>query len=142
MLGYWQNEAATAEVRRGDWLRTGDLGRMDSAGYLYLAGRRSDMIKTGAHRVNPLDVEEVIAEMPGVAEVAVVPAPDELLGQTIRAVVVLQPGAPQDEMHVKAWCRERLAAYKVPKFVEFSAGLPRTVSGKIRRQELVSGSKT
>lgn len=140
MLGYWRNEAATAAVRDGDWLRTGDVGHLDADGYLYLAGRRSDMIKTGAHRVNPRDIEEVISELPGVAEVAVVPAPDGLLGEVIRAVVVLQAGAALDEMRVKAWCRERLAAYKVPKQVEFSDGLPRTASGKIRRQALVSGS--
>lgn len=141
MLGYWRNEAATAEVRRGDWLRTGDLGHLDADGFLYLVGRRSDMIKTGAHRVNPADVEEVIAAMPGVSEVAVVPVADELLGETIRAVVVPEAGVSLDAMHVKAWCRDRLAAYKVPKHVEFRSDLPRTASGKIRRQSLVAGGR-
>jgi len=140
MLGYWRNDAATAEVKQGDWLQTGDLGHIDRDGFLFLVGRRSDTIKAGAHRVHPQDVEDAIAELPAVREVAVVGVDDELLGQVIKAVVVLNEGAELSPMQVQAHCRERLANYKVPKFVEFVTSLPRTSSGKIRRVELVQGT--
>lgn len=136
MLGYWRNEAATAEVLRDGWLKTGDMGRMDEDGYLYIVGRRSDMIKTGAHRVHPQDIEDVIAELVEVQEVAVVGEDDEMLGQTIKAFVVPAAGAQISPMRVQAYCRERLAAYKVPKTVVIVSSLPRTSSGKIRRAEL------
>lgn len=137
MLGYWRNDAATAEVKQGAWLRTGDVGRLDDEGFLYLVGRRSDMIKAGAHRVHPQDIEDAIGELPAVREVAVVGVDDELLGQVIKAFVVLNEGATLTAMQVQAHCRACLANYKVPKLVEFLASLPRTASGKIRRVELV-----
>ncbi len=133
MSGYWNDPDASAAVLQGGWLRTGDLGRLDGDGFLFLAGRRSDMIKTGAHRVHPLDVEEAIAELAEVAEVAVVGIDDATLGQAIKAVIVPAPGTAPDADRVKAHCRARLAAYKIPKQVEFVAALPKTASGKIRR---------
>lgn len=140
MLGYWRNPEASREVLREGWLKTGDMGYLDAEGYLFLSGRRSDMIKTGAHRVHPKDVEEAIAELEQVAEVAVVGIDDELLGQTIRAFVVAQ--GPLTEDQVRAHCRARLASYKIPKQVVFVAALPRTASGKIRRAELAGSSLT
>jgi len=98
------------------------------------------MIKAGAHRVHPQDVEDAIAELAAVREVAVVGVDDELLGQVIKAFVVLNDGATLTPMQVQAHCRGCLANYKVPKFVEFVASLPRTASGKIRRVELVQGT--
>lgn len=136
MLGYWRKPAATAEVLREGWLKTGDMGRMDGDGYLYIVGRRSDMIKAGAHRVHPQDIEDVIAELPDVQETAVVGIDDEMLGQTIKAFVVPNGAATLTPMQVQAHCRARLANYKVPKSVEFVTTLPRTASGKIRRAEL------
>lgn len=136
MLGYWHDEAATAAVIREGWLRTGDVGHLDADGFLFLAGRRTDMIKTGAHRVHPKDVEEAIQEIDGIAEVAVVGIDDELLGQSIKAFVVPAPGADIDAMQVRAHCRARLANYKVPKFVEMVDSLPKTTSGKVRKHEL------
>jgi acyl-CoA synthetase (AMP-forming)/AMP-acid ligase II len=136
MHGYWRNPEATAAVLREGWLHTGDLGRLDADGVLWLSGRRADMIKTGAHRVHPQDVEEAIAELPGVAEVAVVGVDDELLGQVIKACIV-RAGA-LDENQVRAHCRARLAPYKVPKIVVFVDSLPKTASGKIRRVELAA----
>lgn len=132
MLGYWKNPEATAAVLVDGWLRTGDSGRLDEEGFLYLDGRRSDIIKVGAHRVQPLDIEHVIEELPGVAEVAVVPEDDPLLGQVIKACIVRQGSEPSMEA-VKAHCRARLAVYKIPKTVEFVTSLPRTASGKLRR---------
>jgi len=133
MRGYWNDPEASAAVLQDGWLRTGDLGRLDADGFLFLAGRRSDMIKTGAHRVHPLDVEEAIAELAEVAEVAVVGVDDATLGQAIKAVIVPAAGAAPDADRVKAHCRARLAAYKIPKQVQFVAALPKTASGKIRR---------
>lgn len=141
MQGYWNDDEATREVKRDGWLRTGDMGSRDAEGYLYLEGRRNDMIKTGAHRVHPREIEEVIAEIDGVAEVAVVGVDDELLGQVIKAVVRTEPGVAIDAMRLKGHCRNRLALYKIPKHVEFVQELPKTASGKIKRYMLAGGRK-
>lgn len=137
MLGYWHNPEATAAVLSGGWLKTGDMGHFDGDGYLFLSGRRGDMIKTGAHRVHPNDVEEVIAELHAVAETAVVGIDDDTLGQVIKAFIVIAPGQTLTINQVKAHCRDRLAAYKIPKHVEFLDALPKTASGKVRRAQLV-----
>ena len=136
MLGYWNNPEATDAVLREGWLHTGDLGHLDAKGYLYLDGRRSDMIKTGAHRVNPADVEEAIAELAWVIEAAVVGIDDDVMGQVIKAFVVVAQEQPRGEDRIRAHCRARLAPYKVPKQVEFIGALPRTASGKVRRVQL------
>jgi long-chain acyl-CoA synthetase len=138
MLGYWRDEAATASVLQAGWLKTGDMGYVDEDGYLFLAGRRSDMIKSGAHRIHPKDIEETIAELPEVGEVAVVGVDDEMLGQVVKALIVPAPDEVIDIQRVKAHCRERLAQYKIPKFIEVVPSLPKTASGKVRRGELVS----
>ncbi len=137
MQGYWNNDEATRIALREGWLHTGDLGHLDADGYLFLQGRRSDMIKTGAHRVHPTDVEEVIAEMPGVREVAVVGIDDEIMGQVIQAFVVADALPPRAEDRIKAHCRARLAPYKIPRHVTFVDALPRTASGKVRRVQLM-----
>jgi acyl-CoA synthetase (AMP-forming)/AMP-acid ligase II len=136
MLGYWNDPALTATVLRDGWLNTLDQGYIDDDGFLFIDGRRSDIIKTGAHRVQPQDIEAAITQLDAVEDVGVVGADDEILGQVIRAVVVLKQGASLSEMQVKAHCRARLAAYKVPKFVEFSRELPRTATGKLQRFRL------
>ncbi len=133
MAGYWNDPMATALVMRDGWLRTGDMGHLDGEGYLYLDGRRSDMIKTGAHRVHPLDVEEVLFELPGVLDAAVVGVDEPTLGQVVKVFIVGAGNPPLDADLVRAHCRSRLATYKVPRHVEFLASLPRTASGKVRR---------
>jgi acyl-CoA synthetase (AMP-forming)/AMP-acid ligase II len=138
MLGYWNNPEATARVLVNGWLDTGDIGRFDEDGFLYLEGRRSDIIKVGAHRVHPQDVENVIAELPAVAEVAVAGADDAVLGEVVHAFVVPKQGGGVTEQAVKRHCLDRLSAYKVPKVVVMVSALPRTASGKVRRRELVS----
>jgi long-chain acyl-CoA synthetase len=142
MLGYWNNPEATAAVLRDGWLRTGDIGRLDADGFLFLHGRRSDMIKTGAHRVHPTDVEEVIAEMPYIREVAVVGVDDTILGQVIKAFVVADDIPPRAEDRIKAHCRARLAPYKIPRHIAFVDALPRTASGKVRRIQLMEPETT
>ncbi len=137
MLGYWESTELTATVLRDGWLHTGDMGHLDAEGFLYLCGRRSDMIKTGAHRVHPNDVEEVIAEIPGVVEVAVVGVEDEILGQVVKAFVVAHAPPARAAERIKAHCRKHLAQYKIPRIVEFTSALPRTASGKIKRIQLM-----
>ena len=137
MRGYWNNPEASSAVLVDGWLRTGDMGHLDADGMLWLAGRRSDMIKTGAHRVHPGDIEDVIAEIPGVSEVAVVGIDDKVLGQVIKAFVVAPGLPPNSESHIKAHCRERLATYKIPRDIAFVSALPRTASGKVRRAALL-----
>ena len=136
MLGYWNNPEATASVLHEGWLRTGDMGHLDEDGFLFLLGRRGDMIKTGAHRVHPNDVEEVISEIPGITEVAVVGIDDEIMGQVIKAFVVASEQLSRAEDRIKAHCRQRLAPYKIPRHIAFVDSLPRTASGKVRRFQL------
>jgi long-chain acyl-CoA synthetase len=136
MIGFLNDPAATRAVIKDGWLKTGDMGRLDRDGFLFLVGRRSDMIKTGAHRVHPKEIEEVIAEIPGVAEVAAVGVHDEILGQVVKAFVVADSAlSPED---IKAHCRERMATYKVPKQVDLVSSLPKTASGKVQRVRLAT----
>lgn len=136
MQGYWRDDEATREVLVDDWLHTGDLAHRDESGFLYIDGRLVEMIKVGSFRVSPFEVEEVLATLPGIAEMAIASTPDDVLGQAVKAVIVQHEGAGLDERMVKAHCRARLAAYKVPKVVEFARELPRTSSGKIQRYKL------
>jgi acyl-CoA synthetase (AMP-forming)/AMP-acid ligase II len=141
MLGYWRNADATREVLREGWLRTGDLGCRDEDGFLFIRDRVSDMIKSGAHRISPGEIEEVIAELAGVAEVAVVGVPDRILGQCVHAVIVPARPGSVDERAVKRHCMKNLAQHKVPKSVKFVRGLPRGGSGKIQRHLLAQGER-
>jgi acyl-CoA synthetase (AMP-forming)/AMP-acid ligase II len=138
MLGYWRDADASARVLNDGWLRTGDLGHVDEAGFLYIDGRTVEMIKVGAFRISPQEVEEVIASLTGVQEVGVTGIPDEILGQSVFAAIVLEPGGKLDARAVKAHCHQRLAAYKIPKKVAFFEELPRTSSGKIQRHKLAT----
>jgi acyl-CoA synthetase (AMP-forming)/AMP-acid ligase II len=133
MLGYWHNQGDSERVLRDGWLRTGDLAHCDSEGYIFIDGRSSDMIKCGAHRISPKDIEEVILELSGIEEVAVIGAPDDLLGQVVKAVIVKSQESALDQTAVQAHCRRQLPLYKVPKVIEFSQALPKTASGKIKR---------
>lgn len=136
MAGYWRRPEETREVLRPDGLHTGDLARADEEGYLYIVGRRQDMIKTGAHRVSAKEVEEVLHELPAVQEAAVVGVEDEILGEAIKACIVLAPGAHCTKGDIVAHCRSLLPAHKVPKHVEFLRELPKTPSGKVRKAML------
>ncbi len=140
MLGYWKDPEATARTVVDGWLHTGDLGHMDEDGYVYIDGRSSEMIKSGANRISPKEIEEVIAELEDVMEVGVVGIPDDLLGQAIKAVIVSRPGGTIEARRVLAHCRQNLAAYKIPKSIEFADQLPKTASGKLQRF-LLAGQK-
>ncbi|WP_286899141.1 long-chain-fatty-acid--CoA ligase [Thermocrispum sp.] len=137
MAGYWRNPEATRETITEDgWLRTGDAGRVDEDGYLYIEDRVKDMIITGGENVYPAEVERVLAQHPDVAEVAVVGVPHEKWGETPKAVVVLKEGATLDEQGLIDFTREKLAHYKCPTSVTAVAALPRNPTGKILRREL------
>jgi len=142
MLGYWNDPEATVEVVRDGWLRTHDIGYMDGDGYVFIQGRSGDIIKSGGHRINPRDIEEVIAELDAVGEVVVLGMYDEILGEAIRAIVVLRPGAAVDAADIREHCMRRLPLFKVPRRIEFSSDLPRTATGKIRRHLLAAETKT
>jgi acyl-CoA synthetase (AMP-forming)/AMP-acid ligase II len=141
MLGYWKDEKKTKQVIIDGWLHTGDLAHYDRDGFIYIDGRSSDMIKSGGNRISPKEVEEVIQEIDGVQEVAVVGVYDDLLGETIKAFVVPMKDAPIDIKAVQLHCRKNLAIYKIPKSVEFIESLPKTASGKVQRFLLQGAAK-
>ena len=136
MLGYWNQPDETAEVIRDGWLVTGDLARRDEDGYIYIVGRKREIIKAAGHRVSAKEIEERILEYDKIAEAAVVGLPDEIFGEAIQAVVVLRSDCESDEKEIQAWCQKRLAAFKVPQAVLFVDTLPKTQSGKINKLEL------
>lgn len=136
MHGYWKDPNTTREILRDGWLHTGDVAYRDEDGYLYIVGRATDMIKSGAHRISPKEIEEVVLEMEGVAEAVAVGVADPILGQAIKLIVVAKPGTELDARGIQRHCRQNLATYKVPKIIEFSDSLPRTSSGKVQRFKL------
>jgi len=119
------------------FFRTGDMGRVDPDGYFYILGRKKEMYIRGGENVYPPEVEEVLTEHPGVLFSAVLGVPDEVMGEEGKAFIVPQPGSePPTEEDIKKWCAERLARYKVPRFVEFRDSLPLTPLGKVMKKEL------
>jgi acyl-CoA synthetase (AMP-forming)/AMP-acid ligase II len=137
MLGYLDDpEATAAAIDRDGWLHTGDAGRLDAAGYLTITGRLVDMYICGGFNVYPAEVEQVLARLDGVAESAVIGVADPRLGEVGKAFVVARPGFALAEEDVLAFCRERLANYKVPRRVEFRDALPRNPSGKVLKRLL------
>ncbi|MFA5118300.1 MAG: class I adenylate-forming enzyme family protein [Candidatus Omnitrophota bacterium] len=136
MLGYWNSPEETEKVLKKEGLWTGDLAKIDEEGFIYHVSRKKEMIKSGANRISPLEIEEVVCRMRGILECAAVGVPDEILGEAIKLCVV-KNGANMNEKDVLLFCKQNLAAYKLPKVVEFRNSLPKTSTGKIRRSELV-----
>ncbi len=137
MKEYWQNPMETALVLRDGWLYTGDLGYLDADGYLFIVDRKKDVIKPGGFQVWPRDVEEAIAVHPAVLEVGVAGVPDPYQGEAVKAWVVLRAGHELTVDELREHCRQDLAAYKVPKHVEFTTALPKSTIGKVLRRKLV-----
>jgi long-chain acyl-CoA synthetase len=134
--GYWHNPEATQATIVDGWLHTGDIGKLDDEGYIYILDRKKDMINRGGEKIYSLEVENVICDNPKVLEVAVVGVPDPVMGEVVKACVALKPGEKATEEEIKQFCAGRLADYKVPKFVEFMDSLPRNPAGKVSKPEL------
>ena len=136
MSGYLGQPEETARVIVDGWFRGGDLAWRDEEGYLYLNGRLKDMIIRGGENIYPVEIEDVLGGYPGVREVAVVGVPDEHWGEIVRAHVILEDGATFDPEAARAWCRSRLAGYKVPALFRVESDFPRNASGKVLKREL------
>ena len=154
MAGYFNNPEETARALRthdgrgllgrlnsGPWLHTGDLGYLDEDSYVFIVDRQKDLIKTSGYQVWPREVEEVLAMHPGVQEVGVAGVPDDLKGEVVKAWVVKRAGMNPSIDELRAHCREKLAPYKTPAFVEFRESLPKTMTGKVLRRALVAEHK-
>ncbi|HHB91409.1 MAG TPA: long-chain fatty acid--CoA ligase [Anaerolineae bacterium] len=137
MKGYYKRPDATAEVMRGDWFHTGDLGRMDHEGYFYIVDRKKEMIIRGGYNVYPREVEEYLMTHPKVSLVAVKGVPHPTLGEEVKAYVVLKEGETATEEEIIEFAKQGLAAYKYPRLVEFRTSLPMTATGKILKRALV-----
>ena len=136
MKGYFRNPEATAQSVRDGWLHSGDIGYRDPEGYFFIVDRVKDMINVSGFKVFPREVEEVLFEHPAVRDVAVVGTPDPVRGESVKAFVVLKDGQAADAESLRAICRGRIAAYKVPEAVEFIAALPKSPTGKVLKKEL------
>lgn len=137
MKGYYRNpEATTLAIRRNGWFHTGDLGKLDEDGYLYIVDRVKDMIIRGGFNIYPREVEEVLMTHPAVSLVAVLGIQNDQHGEEIKAYVVLKAGEALTEQQLVAWCREQMASFKYPRLVEFRDTLPMTATGKILKKEL------
>lgn len=135
---YWNNEEKTRESYVNGWFLTGDLGRLDEDGHLFIVGRKKDMIISGGYNVYATDVEDVILGHPDVLDCAVVGLPDEKWGEKVTAMVHLKPGTSISEDEMVAYCKEKLTNYKVPKRVLFLDAIPRTLSGKAQKFKLIA----
>jgi long-chain acyl-CoA synthetase len=137
MREYWRRPAETAAAFADGWYHTGDAGRIDEHGYLYLVDRVKDMIVSGGENVYSAEVENALASHPSVAQVAVIGIPSDQWGEAVHAIVVLKDGASATEKELQDWARERIAGYKVPKSVEFRAeALPLSGALKVLKRDL------
>ncbi len=136
MKGYYSRPEATEEAMRGGWFHTGDIAYQDADGYFFIVDRKKDMILRGGYNVYPRELEEVLMTHPGVSLVAVVGVAHPSLGEEVKAFIVRKPGATVTEPELIAWCKERMAAYKYPREIEFREALPMTATGKILKREL------
>ena len=136
MKGYWNKPEATAEAIADGWFRTGDMARVDSDGYYYIVDRKKDLIIRGGYNVYPREIEEVLHEHPAVTEVAVIGIPHPDLGEEVGAAVALKPGASATPEELRAFARDRVAAYKYPRRVWLVDSLPKGPTGKILRREV------
>ncbi|MEU7575184.1 AMP-binding protein [Micromonospora sp. NPDC049240] len=134
--GYWKDDEANRRTRRDGWFLTGDIGRIDADGYLWFVDRRADLIKSGGENIAGAEIERVLAQHPGVAEVAVIGVPDPRWDEVPKAFVILTDGAVTTVEELREHCRASLARYKVPKYVQIVASLPRNDSGKVLKKGL------
>ncbi len=136
MKGYWNNQEATDATIKDRWLHTGDVGRLDEDGYLFLMDRKKDMIIMSGENIYPMEIEDVILQHPAVAQCAVIGAPDERRGEVCCAVVILNQGAELTEEELIQWCKPRMASFKVPRSVKFRDSFPLSAQFKVLKREL------
>ncbi len=136
MRNYWNAPDQNAQVLKGGWYHSGDVGHFDSDGYLHVVARKNDMIISGGENIYPAEIEAVLEECPAIAEASVIGRPDERWGEAVVAAVALKPGAAMSEAEVLAFLAGRIARYKQPREVRFVAALPRSAIGKVKKQEL------
>lgn len=141
MLGYWNRPEETAAVLKDGWFLTGDMGYMDENGYFYIVDRKKDMIIAGGFNIYPREVEEVLFEHPAIQEATVVGIPDAYRGETVKAYIVFKDGQKASEEDLEGHCRQRLAAYKIPRQFEVRTELPKTLVGKVLRRQLQEEEK-
>jgi long-chain acyl-CoA synthetase len=141
MKGYWNMPLETANAIRDGWLYTGDIARMDEDGFFYIVDRKKDMIIASGYNVYPREIEEVLYSHPSVLEAVVVGVPDEYRGETVKAYIVLKPGQSATPEEIEGYCRQHLAAFKVPRLIEFRDSLPKTAVGKILRRVLAEEAR-
>ena len=134
--GYYKNPEETANAIRDGWFYTGDIGYMDDEGYLFIVDRKKDMIIASGFNIYPRDIDEVLFEHPKIKEACAVGIPDPYRGETVKAFVVPKEGETLTAEEVTTFCREKLAAYKVPKIIEFMDELPKSAIGKVLRRKL------
>jgi acyl-CoA synthetase (AMP-forming)/AMP-acid ligase II len=134
--GYYKNPEATHASFRDGWFYTGDLGYFDDEGFLFVVGRKKDMVKSGGISIYPLEIESVLYNHPGILEAAVIGVPDRDWGEAVKAVVVLKPASMVTVEELISFCKERLSGYKVPKTVELRDSLPHTEVGKVNKVKL------
>ena len=140
MLGYYNNPSATAATVEDGWLQTGDLGKITNDGYLYIVGRKKDLIIRGGANIYPAEIEEVLFKMPDTAECAVVGVPHDIYGETVKAFIVRKPGSSVSQAQFEEFCRTQLAEYKVPAEFAFVQELPKGPTGKILKRLLKSSA--
>jgi len=136
MSGYWRRPEATARALGDGWLHTGDVGRIDDDGYLYVEDRVTDMVVSGGENVYPRVVEQVLFAHPAIAEAAVIGVPDERWGEAVKAIVALRPGMACTEEELVGFCHPRLAGFQRPRSIDFVDALPRTATGKVLKRVL------
>jgi acyl-CoA synthetase (AMP-forming)/AMP-acid ligase II len=136
MAGYWGNGEATRETLKGGWLHTGDIGRLDEEGFLFVLDRSKDLIKSGGENVYPAEVENVLAAHPAVVDCAVIGLPDAQWGEVVAAVVVARAGTSIELEDLQAFCRGQLAGFKLPRRLHLIDQLPRNAAGKVQKHFL------
>ncbi|MBW1828246.1 MAG: AMP-binding protein [Deltaproteobacteria bacterium] len=136
MKEYFKNPEATSEALKGGWLHTGDLGRVDEEGFFHFAGRKKDIIRRGGENIGAEEVEDVLNSHPKIAESAVIPVPDRIRNEEIKAFIIQKPGETLEPEEIIRHCEERLADFKVPRYIEFINSFPKTAKMTIKKHEL------
>jgi long-chain acyl-CoA synthetase len=136
MKGYWNMPAETEAALRNGWLHTGDVGHMDADGYFYITDRKKDIIIRGGENVSPREVEEVLLEIPQIADAGVIGIPDAVYGEEIKAYCVLRQDQTVSSEEIMAYCKQKLPTFKTPKVVQITDALPKNLLGKLLRAEL------